>query len=100
MWPGLVGGLVGRVVEGVGEEMSRLMACVSQWSRWGGVQAQVDLAALTTVLHSHTSPAARLVMHCLLYAPIFLSFLLKSYSNSCVIAKGNFQYCFSLCGRF
>ncbi|KAK4306275.1 hypothetical protein Pmani_021897 [Petrolisthes manimaculis] len=58
VWPGLVGGLVGRVVEGVGEEMSRLMACVSQWSKWGGVQAQVDLTALTTVLQTHISPAA------------------------------------------
>lgn len=73
VWPGLVGGLVGRVVEGVGEEMSRLMACVSQWSRWGGVQAQVDLAALTTVLHSHISPAARLVMHYLPYSSLISS---------------------------
>lgn len=58
VWPGLVGGLVGRVVDGVGEEMSRLIACVSQWSKCGALQAHVDLAALTTVLQIHTSSNA------------------------------------------
>ncbi|XP_063890130.1 LOW QUALITY PROTEIN: exocyst complex component 2-like [Scylla paramamosain] len=59
VWPGLVGGLVGRVVEGVGEEMGRLMACVSQWSRYGALQAHTDLAALTSVLSGHVSPNAK-----------------------------------------
>ena len=59
VWPGLVGGLVGRVVEGVGEEMSRLMACVGGWSGAGALQAHVDLAALTQVLSAHMSAGAR-----------------------------------------
>lgn len=59
VWPGLVGGLVGRVVEGVGEEMSRLMACVGTWSKYGALQAHIDLAALTAVLSSHISSSAR-----------------------------------------
>ncbi|KAK8724030.1 hypothetical protein OTU49_011406 [Cherax quadricarinatus] len=58
VWPGLVGGLVGRVVEGVGEEMSRLIACVGKWSKYGILQAHTDLAALTAVLRNHISSAA------------------------------------------
>ncbi|KAG0730531.1 Exocyst complex component 2 [Chionoecetes opilio] len=58
VWPGLVGGLVGRVVEGVGEEMARLMACISQWSHNGALQAHTDLAALTSVLQGHISATA------------------------------------------
>lgn len=53
VWPGIVGQFVGRVVEGVGEEMARLMACVSQWSPYGALQAHIDLAALTSVLQAH-----------------------------------------------
>lgn len=59
VWPGLVGGLVGRVVEGVGEEMSRLITCVSHWSPAGALQAHIDLDALTSVLRNHMSQAAR-----------------------------------------
>ncbi|XP_042225701.1 exocyst complex component 2-like isoform X2 [Homarus americanus] len=58
VWPGLVGKLIGRVVEGVGEEMSRLIACVGNWSKSGTLQAHIDLAALTSVLQNHISLAA------------------------------------------
>lgn len=59
VWPGLVSGLVGRVVEGVGEEMSRLITCISHWSKYGGLQAHIDLRALATVLQNHMSQSAR-----------------------------------------
>ncbi|XP_042861226.1 exocyst complex component 2-like [Penaeus japonicus] len=63
VWPGLVGGLVGRVVEGVGEEMSRLITCVSHWSPAGALQAHIDLDALTSVLRNHMSQAASASFH-------------------------------------
>lgn len=59
VWPGLVGGLIGRVVEGVGEEMSRLITCISQWSKYGSLQAHIDVTALATVLQNHMSQNAR-----------------------------------------
>ncbi|XP_076044833.1 exocyst complex component secretory 5 [Oratosquilla oratoria] len=58
VWPGLVGGLASRVVEGVGEEMSRLISCVQQWSPAGALQAHTDLAALTTALKSYMTDNA------------------------------------------
>ncbi|KAK7079374.1 Exocyst complex component 2 [Halocaridina rubra] len=39
--------------------MSRLMTCISQWSKFGGLQAHIDLTALTTVLQNHLSQSAR-----------------------------------------
>ena len=62
VWCGEVVELVGRVVEGVGEEVARLLSCVTHWSHPHGVtQAAIDVAALQMALHPYITPTARWV---------------------------------------
>lgn len=59
VWPGLIPSLIERIVEVIGEEMARLITCVSSFSQNGALQAHIDLAALNLALSNYMSPTAQ-----------------------------------------
>ncbi|KAB7496858.1 Exocyst complex component 2 [Armadillidium nasatum] len=59
VWPGLIPSLIERMVEVIGEEMARLITCVSSFSQNGALQAHIDLAALNLALNNYMSPTAQ-----------------------------------------
>uniref|UniRef100_A0A8C3W104 Exocyst complex component 2 n=1 Tax=Catagonus wagneri TaxID=51154 RepID=A0A8C3W104_9CETA len=56
---GLVPRVLSRVVEAVSEELSRLMQCVSSFSRNGALQARLEICALRDILAAHLTPESR-----------------------------------------
>ena len=59
MSPLLVRRVLGNLVEGVAEELSRLMTSVTRMTPAGGQQARLDLAALQETLRLYVTESAR-----------------------------------------
>ncbi|KAJ7986362.1 hypothetical protein DPEC_G00339130 [Dallia pectoralis] len=55
----LVSRVLTRIVEGVSEELSRLMQCVSSFSKNGAIQARLEINALRDAVSSYLSPESQ-----------------------------------------
>ncbi|XP_059967119.1 exocyst complex component 2 [Mesoplodon densirostris] len=55
----LVPRVLSRVVEAVSEELSRLMQCVSSFSKNGALQARLDICTLRDTVAAHLTPESR-----------------------------------------
>ncbi|XP_036376970.1 exocyst complex component 2 [Megalops cyprinoides] len=55
----LVPRVLSRIVESVAEEMSRLMQCVSSFSKNGALQARLEICALSDAIASYLTPESK-----------------------------------------